>query len=308
MFLANCDPVRRLATQEIEKRFMLGVLLTGGVVLTPSLLLDNPAFIEVLSRPNVRRWFDGDGAGTLQIRSPWSNGSESITAFFDSLPEGYILNRYKGTPKGQLSRLERWDLKDELSTLDGIIRSYGLKIGDISLQTTALSDSIITSSTLKDFQQKSPEYREPLEHLLQMAPALNSRSMWYQAAEELPHEMQSSFKLEVIDTAYHGLFIDHGEAFALDQMAGIETIPAAFLDTGIRLRNLRKQYEYIGYGMKAFDLITAMGAGQLMKFLTDEAISYIEDKASEKGHDWASRKNWFGLNKVISRKIGVEIK
>jgi len=46
----------------------------------------------------------------------------------------------------------------------------------------------------------------------------------------------------------------------------------------------------------------------LFKILTDEALGYIEDKTKKTSVSFLSRKNWFGLYPILSKKMGLEIK
>jgi hypothetical protein len=69
MFLDNFDTVRQLPVAEIEKRFLLGVTFAQGVIVTPSLLLDNQGFTDVLKRPNLYHRYREEGLGTLILKT-----------------------------------------------------------------------------------------------------------------------------------------------------------------------------------------------------------------------------------------------
>ena len=70
----------------------------------------------------------------------------------------------------------------------------------------------------------------------------------------------------------------------------------------------KNEIELIEYPLKAFEIVTTIGTTELFKIITDEALSYIEDKATEKGISFFSRKNWFGLYPILKNKLGLEIK
>ncbi|MEG1451687.1 hypothetical protein [Brevundimonas sp.] len=56
MFLANCDPVRRLSPLELEKRFTMSIALSKGAILTPNLLLDNAGMASMLENSMLKLW------------------------------------------------------------------------------------------------------------------------------------------------------------------------------------------------------------------------------------------------------------
>ena len=56
------------------------------------------------------------------------------------------------------------------------------------------------------------------------------------------------------------------------------------------MKSFRNQIKYIEYPIKVFEIITSLGGGELAKFLTDEALGYIEDKFADKGEKYLSRK------------------
>ena len=55
-------------------------------------------------------------------------------------------------------------------------------------------------------------------------------------------------------------------------------------------------------------MISSFGANEIIKFFTDEAISYVEDKLQDKGENYLSRKNWFGMYNIMKNKVGLEVK
>lgn len=308
IFLANCDSVRRLNEDELAKRFLLGVTFAKGVIVTPSLLLDNPSFIEILSRRNIEKWYLEEGAQSISIRIPGGNPILSMTDFFDALPENYILNRYQGKCKGNLSRLECLDMREDLTVLDRLLRRYRPELQPLSLTSAALSERVLQGQTFAQWLAQGGAVGDGAARLADQAKNLRSRSDWYNAVSgALPADAER-FRAEVVDTAYHSLFVGKGEAFAMDRIAVLGQIPMPILDAAVSMRGLRREFGYLGYAIKAFDLVSALGANELVKYLTSEAISYLEEAAEEKGYSWGSRRNWFGLYPKLTRIIGVELK
>lgn len=308
MFLANCDTVRRLPVSEIEKRFLLGVTFAEGVIVTPSLLLDNQGFSEVLQRPNLYRWYREEGLGTLTIRSPSRSSFTSMEDYFDTLPGSYRLARCGGRQKQDLSRDELSHVISDLRLLDKRLIDFAPTKHALSLTPHALSDAVRQSATLLEWRHKDAQLSDRFDGLFADAASLNSRSSWYHAIEQNFGPDADQLKAEVIDSAYHGLFVGAGEAFAADRIPVLEKIPARILDAGLVIRSLRKEKEMLDYAIKGFDLITAFGAGEIAKFLLDEAVSYVEDKVQDTSLGWFSRRNWFGLYPKLVSRMGVEIK
>ena len=308
LFLANCDTVRRLSRAELEKRFLIGATFAQGVILTPSLLLDNVHFPDILARRNIETWYMGEGAQTIAIRAPGAVPTSSMTDYFDDLPPSYILNRFGGTAKGSLGRLERLDLRDDLGALDRVLARYQPLTDSRSLAPTALSDRILGDETFARWRSSPSGAADQLDRIIAVADGLHSRSAWYAAADGILGPRAAAFRTEVIDTAYHGLFVNAGEAFALDRIDILDQIPAPLLNGGMAMRQLRRQYRYIGYAVSAFNLVSALGTNEIVKYLTDEAIGYLEEKAQEQGYGWADRRDWFGLYTKLTRSIGVELK
>lgn len=138
-----------------------------------------------------------------------------------------------------------------------------------------------------------------------------SRSQWYAFCDSFFNDdltKASRFKLEVIDPSYNSLFVFKGEAFLQDTMGFMNNIPNIILDSGVAFKAIRNELKLIEYPIKAFELISSFGAGEIAKFLTDEAMSYIEDKFEDSGKQYLSRKNWFGMYNKLTKKVGLEIR
>lgn len=308
IFLANCDPVRQLSVSELEKRFLLGVTFAEGVILTPSLLLDNVGFGQVLKRRNLQKWYREEGSGTLVLRHPGSDHSSSMMEYFEQLPPGHRLARHAGKEKGRLTRLELADLQSDLKALDRDLRAFSPLHEPVALRPTSLTQALVESSTFADWEKSNGHLDDTLSSLREEASGLRSRSDWYRATEAMLGTDADGFKAEVVDTAYHGLFVKKGEAFAADRIAFMGNIPAPLLDAGLSIRTLRREKELLDYAIKGFDLVTAFGAGEITRFLAAEAADYIESKLQDTSMGWLTRRNWFGLYPRLTRSIGVEVR
>ena len=306
MFLSNCDSVRSLGVEELTKRVLIGAMFARGVIATPSLLLDNPHMLMVLERRNLQDWLAGSQGGGLVLRGPAGHVGMRLRDYFDALPPDYILSRCGGRTKQQLSFLERRDIEDDLKRLDLILARVPRPPEPVALRPSSLTEAIQQGSSLAQWRETSSD---ALSTMLKGTDTLNSRSAWYKAAgDAFDPATAARFQAEVIDPAYHGLFVRKGEAFAMDRIAVIDALPPQLLDATTSFRLLRRKTEFIGHAISLFNLVSAAGTNQLLAHLTDEAIGFVEDKMQDKGMGWASRRNWFGLYPALIRKIGVEIR
>lgn len=306
MFLANCDPVRRLSGGELEKRFMMSVALSKGAILTPNLLLDNAGMAPMLEGAMLKRWSNSkEGRGGIVIRVPGKDAPSSLEDYFDNLPDHHFLTRFQSR-KGDLGQLELAEFKSDLRSIDRNLRRLNPVYCPVSLHSASLSNAILSSSSFTAWKQANPHLS--LSELETMAPDLMSRSLWYSACEAQLGKHAASFKLEVIDACYNGLFVASGEAFVMDRIAVLDKVPAGLLTLGIGAMAMNEQRKWFEYALKGFDLVTAFGTGQLVEFLTDEAASYVEDKLQDTSFKWATRKNWFGLYPKLTQSMGIEIR
>src|SRR5690606_451755 len=90
VFLSNCDSVRALPPEELHKRFLLGLTVASGVVVSPNTLLDNREVSALLRRRNVLKYLNEEGVGQFVLRG--FNFTEGVTLddYFDGLPDDYI--------------------------------------------------------------------------------------------------------------------------------------------------------------------------------------------------------------------------
>lgn len=308
MFLANCDPVRRLSRDELEKRLMMSLALSQGAILTPNLLLDNAGMSGLMQGDMLRRWAGSkQGRGGVVIRVPGHEAPSSLEDYFDDLPQHHFLTRFQ-CRKGDLDRLTIAQFQSELRALDRTLRAIKPVYCPVKLHGQSLSDAIAASASLAQWQASQPELEAALQALMDRAPELGSRSLWYQAVDELLPQQAAAFKLEVIDACYNGLFVASGEAFVMDRIPVLDKIPAGLLTLGVGAQAFKTQRQLIEYALKGFDLVTAFGAGQLVQFLTDEAASFVEDQLQDTSFKWATRRNWFGLYPRLTQSIGIEIR
>lgn len=308
MFLANCDPVRRLGGGELEKRFKMSIALSQGAILTPNLLLDNAGMAPLLDGELLKRWAGSKkGRGGLVIRVAGAHAPDSIEDYFDNLPSVHWLTRFQKS-KGDLDAMELAVFKSDLRSVDRSLRRLKPVYCPVNLHAGSLSQAILTSDSFAQWKQERPELKPALLRLEEQASSLNSRSLWYRVCDEVLGEQAAHFKMEVVDACYNGLFVASGEAFVMDRIPVLDQVPASLLDLGVGAQAFSTQKKLFDYALKGFDLVTAFGTGQLVEYLTEEAASYVEDKLQDTSFKWATRKNWFGLYPRLTQSMGIEIR
>ena len=173
---------------------------------------------------------------------------------------------------------------------------------------------LISKLSKEIFKRISIDYfddDEKFNKFLLESEKLVSRSEWYTFLNIFLKGNETkinSIKSEIIDPAYNSLFINNSESFIQDNIKVLDKIPEKILSGMVTINSLKNEIELIEYPLKAFEIVTTIGTTELFKIITDEALSYIEDKATEKGISFLSRKNWFGLYPILKNKLGLEIK
>jgi len=306
MYLSNCDSVRGLSNEEIRKRLLIGLVFGNGIILSPNILFDNRGIAEILTQKNVIKFLNEEGLGTFIIRGINIKDIGSFSNYFDKLPNNYKISYLNGKEKGALSKTQLKEILTNLHTLDEMLTAVHPTYENATITKESLSKEIKQRISKKYFSSE-----EDFQKFLFQSQNLISRSEWYNFINiffEKNNLKIASLKTEVIDPAYNSLFVKPQESFIQDNIRILDKIPEKILSTGVTFNALRKEIELIEYPIKAFEIISTLGTTELLKFLTDEALSYIEDKTQDKTISFLSRKNWFGLYPILSKKMGLEIK
>ncbi len=313
LLLSNCDSVKKLAHEEVRKRFLTGLTFADGVVVSPNTLIDNMNVHELISQRNVVKYLNEEGLGKFVIRGFNLSAEFSLVAYFESLPGDFIISSLPGNPrKSQLSPQQRHELIGRLVLTETAIAQVKPTIEAMSIDSEALSTEVarrLADDDTLGYFSGSAELREGF--LLQTKECV-SRSQWYENVEKYasfqPGFSSDIFKAEIIDPAYNSLFAASGEGFLQDDIKFINSFPEVFLDSMVSFKALRDEIGYLDYPLKAFEIITSLGSLDVLKLITDEALGYIEGKFSDAGKNYFSRKNWFGMYNVMKTKIGLEVK
>lgn len=317
ILLANCDSTRELTTKELQKRILIGTLFGQGVIVSPNILLDNPGIPEVLDRPNIVKYLREEGQGTFTVRGFNIGKDFSILEYFEKLPDTYILSSLEGRPvKGDLGTTERDSLRWRLERLQRSLDAFDFSPQPVKIDPGSLSDEI--KRILEGDEVGQSQYfigQSEVKQFLSSSAFCVSRSDWYKRVDQYFAEQESidpekaaAFKLEVVDPAYNSLFILSGETFVQDNIRGIEKFPLALLDAGAHIKSLRREISLLSYSYRMFEFVSSFAMGDLARYLTDEALGYIESKAVDHGYERLARKNWFGLYPKMRQCMGVEIK
>ncbi|MCT7516971.1 hypothetical protein [Aliarcobacter cryaerophilus] len=306
MYLSNCDSVRGLSNDEIRKRFLIGLVFGNGVILSPNILFDTKGLNQVLEQKNVIKFLNEEGYGNFIIRGMNIENINSFADYFEKLPSNYKISNLNGIEKGELTRSQLQYIGNNIKYIDKIIQNIKPVYQNALIQKDSLSKEIFKRISIDYFDDD-----EKFNKFLLESEKLVSRSEWYTFLNIFLKGNETkinSIKSEIIDPAYNSLFINNSESFIQDNINVLDKIPEKILSGMVTINSLKNEIELIEYPLKAFEIVTTIGTTELFKIITDEALSYIEDKATEKGISFLSRKNWFGLYPILKNKLGLEIK
>ncbi len=313
LLLSNCDSVRQLNLEELRKRFLIGMVFGDGVVLSPNTLLDNKNIDELLKRKNLIKYLNEEGAGKLVIRGFNLDTNFELEAYYDQLPDSFILSSIEGSPqKGDLTPHQSRELLNRINNTQKALGGITYTSERVSLNKTALQSEI--HARISDACSIGNYFETDGDRLLFKNSTLDiySRSDWYKRSDHYfgkVSELESiRFKSEIIDPAYNSLFAEKGEGFLLDNIKILKDVPGEILDAGVIYKSLKNEIGLIQYPYKAFEIITSLGSVELMQLITDEAMGYIEDKLKDTTKKTLTRKNWFGMYPKMRNYLGMEIK
>lgn len=306
MYLSNCDSVRGLSNDEIRKRFLIGLVFGNGVILSPNILFDTKGLNQVLEQKKVIKFLNEEGYGNFIIRGMNIENINSFADYFEKLPSNYKISNLNGIEKGELTRSQLQYIGNNIKYIDKIIQNIKPVYQNALIQKDSLTKEIFKRISIDYFDDD-----EKFNKFLLESEKLVSRSEWYTFLNIFLKGNETkinSIKSEIIDPAYNSLFINNSESFIQDNINVLDKIPEKILSGMVTINSLKNEIELIEYPLKAFEIVTTIGTTELFKIITDEALSYIEDKATEKGISFLSRKNWFGLYPILQNKLGLEIK
>lgn len=329
LLLSNCDSVRQLELNKIRQRFLTSLAFGDGVVLTPNTIFDNVNINSLFGKRNVHKYLNEEGKGKFVVRGFDVQPGFSLISYFEGLAPDYILSSLPESPRlADISQKQRDELLYRCENLQAAMNSIAPTYENIEIDENALKneifslidndDILINHDALESSAQIQRAQRlgfflssEERERFKEQAKGAVSRSQWYTLCDsyfDSDLTKASRFKLEVIDPSYNSLFVFKGEAFLQDNMGFMNDIPDIVLDSSVAFKAIRNELKLIEYPLKAFELISSLGASEIAKFLTDEALSYVEDKFEDSGKQYLSRKNWFGMYNKLTKKVGLEIK
>ncbi|MGJ0344872.1 hypothetical protein NG788_09595 [Aliarcobacter cryaerophilus] len=306
MYLSNCDSVRELSDEEVRKRVLIGLVFGKGIILSPNILFDTKGINQVLKQKNIIKFLNEEGYGNFIIRGMNIKDINSFSDYFDKLPNNYKISSLNGKEKGELTKSQLQYTLNNIKNIDNIIKNVKPIYENATISKDSLSKEIHKRVTIDYFNNK-----DDFDKFLFKSKNLVSRSEWYIFLNNyLKNDLTKidSLKSEIIDPAYNSLFINPSESFIQDNIKVLDKIPEKILSGMVTINSLKNEIELIEYPIKAFEIITTFGTTDLFKILTDEALSYIEDKTKEKSISFLSRKNWFGLYPILKNKLGIEIK
>lgn len=313
LLLSNCDSVRALDSNELRKRFLTGLAFADGVVLSPNALIDNLGITEVIDQSNVIKYLNEEGAGKLVIRGFGMEDHASLQEYYHTLPGSFILSSLPGAPrKEELDRYQQRQMEDRVASLQAALNSVRPAVESLSLARESLRNEVLVRLQGSTSEQHYFASNEDYQLFLSGTDQLISRSEWYNYSQNFftarGAEAFPMLRAEIIDPAYNSLFANTSEGFLQDDIRYLTGVPEVVLDASIAIKSLRNEIQLIQYPLKLFEIISSFGTGEIVRYLTDEAIGYIEDKMVDSGKTYMTRKNWFGMYPRMRRFMGLEIK
>jgi hypothetical protein len=305
IFLANCDSVRKLNQDELWKRLRVGLVFADGIILSPNTLIDNEYIHQALLDKQIVKYLKEEGHKKLVVRGNNVHEDQSLMNYFDSLPGKYIVSSIAGSPrKSELTNDQEASLRSRIRAMDKLLTDVSAPKETVSLAENSLSSLMV--QRVKDDRTLS---QEQMMELQSGFGNVVSRSEAYAFADaNFPQASARKLKVELIDPCYNLLFVKPKEAFVQDRIRLLEKLPKEILSAGITIKSLRREITLVKYLWKLAVIIKSFGTEELAKVLTEEALGFIEDMLKDRGFEELSRRNWFGLYEILSRKFGVEIK
>ncbi|MBQ1203244.1 MAG: hypothetical protein IIX61_05515, partial [Loktanella sp.] len=264
LFLANCDSVRQLSQEEVAKRLLLGAAFAKGVVMSVNLLIDNHGMADVLSRPDLEAWYREEGAGSLSLRGMFSGDQLSLVDYFKDLPPAYRMSRLGGRKKAEMTALETDQILRDLDRLDHLLGLYGASTTPVVRSPDALAKAV--AKRIK----RNPGAAELLFAAGIDPGTLVSRSDYYAALGHavLPVADKERLRVGIVDAAYNSLFVQRGEAFAMDRIPVLGGLPTAFLSGTVNLRSYRREIGHLRTGARVFSFISSLATEEILRVLT----------------------------------------
>lgn len=179
MYLSNCDSVRELSHKETRKRVLIGLVFGSGIILSPNILFDSQGVSEVLKQKNVIKFLNEEGMGNFIIRGMNIKDINSLSDYFDKLPNNYKISSLHGKEKGKLSKDELKKIDANIKTLDNIINKVNPTYENANITKDSLSKEIKQRISIRYFENE-----EEFKIFLFKSQNLVSRSEWYQFVSE----------------------------------------------------------------------------------------------------------------------------
>jgi len=303
IFLANCDSVRKLPYDEIKKRFLLGLSLYKGVIISPNIILDNKYFKNVLLNKNIIKYLNERGRYSFIIRGNNLKNINSLQEYFEQLPNNFKISFFNGKKKSDLSKYELKEYLDHIKEIDNIL--YEIKYN--KFENKILEKYSLTKEIHK--RVKYLQISEKIKENILSENSLTSRSEWYEYVEKTFPRHQLLLKKILIDPSYNYNYINNNELFAVDDIKYLSNIPEVILNFTITYKSFEEEIKLLRLFYKIFCVVSSHGIYSIVNLLKNEIKEILQDKIlSEITGKISTTKTWLTFYKKIYNRIGVEIK
>lgn len=314
LYLASCDSVRKLPSQEILKRFKWALVFSEKIIITPNILIDNPGMDACLQNGVVGNYLTKH-SGRVVLRHNHSKDQLSVLDYFGNLPGDYIISHVdgdseNGKKKSDLTVKERRVIEARLDRVDRILDRIKAQHERITLSGDTLSVEI--KKRISRCQHNHDQGRVSQSVLEQIAQDnnLSSRSDWYRyVGEKFSHEPETvrAVRSGFVDPAYNSLLIRDGEAFANDRIRRLE-IPA-LLSFVLEKRVYDRQIEVARQAIKLAQFVHTGGFLGILSWAKEYGTDYFSEAISEKAKAGLEGVTaWENMERRLTQWIGVEIK
>ena len=314
LYLANCDSVRRLSSEEILKRLTWGLVFAEKIVLTPNILIDNPDMDACLQGGVVGKYLMAK-PGLVVLRHNHSQKQLSVLDHFGEAREDYIVSHV--SPDSATVKKKRDLTSSELNTIEARLDRLDAFLAKIQAQHERIA--LVPGALSGEIAERLQSYKAAtalggigeaqLECLMDHG-ALSSRSDWYRhVGEEFSNDAHTErvVRLELVDPAYNSLFIRSGEAFASDSIRRFD-LPA-LLTTALAMRVYDRPIEVARQAIRMAQFVHTSGLSGVLGWAKEYGTEYFAEAMAEKARaGLGSVSTWAKMERRLTQWIGVEIK
>lgn len=308
LYLANCDPVRKLSRNELKSRLNWGLAIADKIIISPNMLIDYPEIMDFFTHGISGNILSKDKSRII-LRHTHNAEKICFVDYYENLEGDYFFSGSISKSKKTLSNSEITATKYRLSLIDKI--ADDLEHKRLNINEKSLSESIakyIEKYTQKNIPNEKSIPYPVIKNLLEKNKNTTSRSQWYQYINSHPEieKYLETIKYEIIDPAYNDIHIITGEAFSTDCVTG--TLPL-LADSALFLEAHQEKINNAIKALKYIHWVHTLGASGVIMLLKD----IYEEEAGEKIIDKLKKNieassSWKAIYPKLRNHLGISVK